>query len=187
VSRFSKLRSLTTNQRSPKHLRQAGYRTAVFGKMHFNRQTHPGLHGFDSLVVDGDTLKAYAAQMKPEPPPEGVKVKPRWQPFKDPARIWLNAEKLPYGRYERDMTGTFIAAEGCRYLEENKNDPFALWISFHEPHSPTISRSSIATGSTRRASMCPASARKTPGRSAHLPRPQRCGKSAGSSPPITLR
>src|SRR6266850_72365 len=119
-----------------KHLRQAGYRTAVFGKMHFNRQSHPGLHGFDSLVVDGDTLKAYAAQMKPEPPPEGVKVKPRWQPFKDPARIWLNAEKLPFGRYERDMTGTFIAAEGCRFLEENKNDPFARWVSFHEPHSP---------------------------------------------------
>src|SRR5215831_14168332 len=40
-----------------KHLRQAGYRTAAFGKMHFNRQSYPGLHGFDSLVVDGDTLK----------------------------------------------------------------------------------------------------------------------------------
>ncbi len=119
-----------------KHLRQAGYRTAVFGKMHFNRQSHPGLHGFDSLVVDGDTIKAYSAHVKPEPPPPGVKVKPRWQPFKDPSRIWLNAEKLPFGRYERDMTGTFIAAEGCRYLEENKNGPFALWISFHEPHSP---------------------------------------------------
>jgi arylsulfatase A-like enzyme len=119
-----------------KHLRQAGYRTAVFGKMHFNRQSRPGLHGFDSLVVDTDTNKAYDAHMKPDPPPAGMKVKPRWQPFKDPARIWLNAEKLPYGRYERDMTGTFIAAEGCRFLEENKRDPFALWISFHEPHSP---------------------------------------------------
>src|SRR6185436_11360467 len=59
-----------------KHLRQAGYRTSVFGKMHFNRQSHPGLHGFDSLVADGDTLKAYAAQMKPDPPPAGMKVKP---------------------------------------------------------------------------------------------------------------
>jgi choline-sulfatase len=65
-----------------------------------------------------------------------VKVKPRWQPFKDPARIWLNAEKLPYGRYEKDMTGAFIANEGCRFLEEHRNDPFALWVSFHEPHSP---------------------------------------------------
>ncbi len=119
-----------------KQLRQAGYRTAVFGKMHFNSASHPGMHGFDSLVVDNDTPKAYEQQVKPAPPPAGLKVKPRWQPFKDPARIWLNAEKLPYGRYEKDMTGTFIASEGCRFLEEHKNDPFALWVSFHEPHSP---------------------------------------------------
>src|SRR6185369_1824827 len=59
-----------------KHLRQAGYRTAVFGKMHFNRQSHPGLHGFDSLVVDTDTNRAYAAHMKPDAPPAGMKVKP---------------------------------------------------------------------------------------------------------------
>ena len=94
------------------------------------------MHGFESLVVDTDTPKAYARQVTPAPPPAGLKVKPRWQPFKDPARIWLNAEKLPYGRYEKDMTGTFIASEGCRFLEEHKNDPFALWVSFHEPHSP---------------------------------------------------
>jgi choline-sulfatase len=119
-----------------KQLRQVGYSTGVFGKMHFNRASHPGMHGFESLVVDTDTPKAYARQVTPAPPPAGLKVKPRWQPFKDPARIWLNAEKLAYGRYEKDMTGTFIASEGCRFMEEHKNDPFALWVSFHEPHSP---------------------------------------------------
>src|SRR5215467_4702836 len=119
-----------------KQLHQAGYRTAVFGKMHFNRQSYPGMHGFDSLVVDNDTPKAYEKQVTPDPPPAGMAVKPQWRPFKDPARIWLNAEKLPYGRYDKDMTGTFIASEGCRFLEEHKNDPFALWVSFHEPHSP---------------------------------------------------
>jgi hypothetical protein len=50
------------------------------------------MHGFDLLVVDNDTPKAYAQQVTPAPPPADVKVKPRWQPFKDPARIWLNAE-----------------------------------------------------------------------------------------------
>src|SRR5262249_11777421 len=119
-----------------KQLRQAGYRTAVFGKMHFNRKSHPGMHGFDSLVVDTDTNHAYDAQMKPAPPAADIRVKPRWQPFKNPARIWLNPEKLPFGRYELDMIGTFIASEGCRFLEESKKDPFALWVSFHEPHSP---------------------------------------------------
>src|SRR3984893_18035978 len=40
-----------------RQLKQAGYNTAVFGKMHFNRQSEPGMHGFDSLVVDNDTPK----------------------------------------------------------------------------------------------------------------------------------
>src|SRR5258706_13424152 len=40
-----------------KQLRQAGNRTAVFDKMHFNRPSHSGLHAFDSLAVDGDTDK----------------------------------------------------------------------------------------------------------------------------------
>jgi choline-sulfatase len=119
-----------------KQLKQAGYRTGVFGKMHFNRASYPGMHGFDSLVVDNDTPKEYARQVTPAPAPSDLKVKPRWQPFKDPARIWLNADKLPYGRYEKDMTGSFIANEGCRFLEEHRSDPFALWVSFHEPHSP---------------------------------------------------
>src|SRR3989442_753307 len=59
-----------------KQLRQAGYRTAVYGKMHFNRPSHPGLHGFDALVVDNDTNKAYAEHMKPEAAPANLKVKP---------------------------------------------------------------------------------------------------------------
>lgn len=118
-----------------KHLKQAGYNTAVFGKMHFNRPSHPGLHGFDSLMLEGDIAKAYGEQVKPEVPPD-AKVKPPWKPFKDPARIWLNSEKLPYpARYE-EMKGTYIAQQGTKFLREHKDDPFALWVSFHEPHSP---------------------------------------------------
>lgn len=119
-----------------KKFRDAGYHTAVFGKMHFNRPSHPGMHGFEKLVVDGDTPRAFAAQMHPKAPPPDVATKPPWKPFKDPARIWLNADKLPYPRYDDDMTGTFIAHEGMKFLEEHKDDPFALWVSFHEPHSP---------------------------------------------------
>jgi arylsulfatase A-like enzyme len=37
-----------------------------------------------------------------------------------------------------DMRGTFIARQVERYLEKRKRDgaPFALWVSFMEPHSP---------------------------------------------------
>lgn len=119
-----------------KQLRQAGYRTAVFGKMHFNRPSHPGMHGFDSLLLETDLPKAWQAAVKPRPPAEGVRVKPPWRPFKDPARIWLNAEKLPYGCYYDDMPGTFLARQAVKFLEEHKDGPFALWVSFQEPHSP---------------------------------------------------
>jgi choline-sulfatase len=119
-----------------KQLRGAGYHTAVFGKMHFNCPSRPGLHGFDQLMLESDLPKAWQAAVKPKPPAEGVRVKPRWQPFRDPARIWLNAEKLPFGCYYDDMPGTFLARQAVRHIEQHKDGPFALWVSFQEPHSP---------------------------------------------------
>lgn len=35
-----------------RQLQRAGYHTAVFGKMHFNRPSRPGLHGFDELMAE---------------------------------------------------------------------------------------------------------------------------------------
>jgi choline-sulfatase len=119
-----------------KQLHGAGYHTAVFGKMHFNRPSKPGLHGFDQLMLETDIPKAWKAAVNPKPPAPGVRVKPAWHPFRDSARIWLNAEKLPYPNYYDDMPGTFLARQAVRYLEEHKDQQFALWVSFQEPHSP---------------------------------------------------
>jgi len=117
-------------------LRAAGYRTAVFGKMHFNRPAAPGLHGFDVVMTEDAVRKAWQAEVPPRSVPPEIRTKPPWRPFKDPARIWLNADKLPYPRYDEDMLGTYIARRAARFLEESKDTPFALWVSFHEPHSP---------------------------------------------------
>lgn len=119
-----------------KQLRSAGYRTGVVGKMHFNRPSKPGLHGFDEMMTEQDVARAWGQSVKPRPLPEGAPVKPQWRPFKDPASIWLNSEKLPFARYYDDMRGTFIARQGAKFLREHKDDPFALWVSFQEPHSP---------------------------------------------------
>jgi choline-sulfatase len=119
-----------------KQLHGAAYHTAVFGKMHFNRPSKPGLHGFDQLMLETDIPKAWKAAVNPKPPAPGVRVKPAWHPFRDSARIWLNAEKLPYPNYYDDMPGTFLARQAVRYLEEHKDQQFALWVSFQEPHSP---------------------------------------------------
>ncbi|MBM3745987.1 MAG: sulfatase [Acidobacteria bacterium] len=119
-----------------RQLRQAGYFTGAVGKMHFNQPPAPGLHGFDTPMADQAVAKAWNEQVKPRPVPSEIRTKPVWRPFKDHARIWLNSDKLPVGRYYEDMRGTFIARQATRFLEENKDRGFALWVSFQEPHSP---------------------------------------------------
>jgi choline-sulfatase len=119
-----------------RQLRAAGYHTAVFGKMHFQRAAYPGLHGFDYLVTEGELNREWNQRIKPRAVPAEIRTKPPWRPFKDPASIWLNAEKLPYPRYEDEMKGTFLARLSCEYLEEQKDKQFAMWVSFQEPHSP---------------------------------------------------
>ncbi|HZT32991.1 MAG TPA: sulfatase-like hydrolase/transferase [Bryobacteraceae bacterium] len=121
-----------------KQLRAAGYRTAVFGKMHFNRRSFPGMFGFETIMTEEDVAHAWQAQVTPRPVPPEIRTKPPWHPFRDPARIWLNADKLPYPRYDADMKGTFIVRQAQAYLEQQRQaqQPFALWVSFMEPHSP---------------------------------------------------
>lgn len=120
-----------------KQFKKAGYQTAVFGKMHFNRPAESGLHGFDVMITEGEITKAWNAEVKPRPIPEDVRTKPAtWRPFQDPARIWLNGDKLPYARYDAEMRGTYIGRRAIQYLEENRDKQFALWASFQEPHSP---------------------------------------------------
>ncbi len=119
-----------------KQFKKAGYHTAVFGKMHFNQPSKPGLHGFDTMMTEQDINREWNKRTLSKEIPEGLKAKPRWQPFKDPSRIWLNADKLPYPRYYDDMRGTFTLRQSQKFLEAKRDQPFALWVSFPEPHSP---------------------------------------------------
>jgi choline-sulfatase len=119
-----------------KQFKAAGYATAVFGKMHLNRAAATGLFGFDVMMTENEVRAAWMKDVRPRAIPPEVHTKPPWKPFQDPARIWLNAEKLPYPRIEAEMLGTYIAESAVRYLEQNRAKPFALWVSFMEPHSP---------------------------------------------------
>ena len=112
-------------------LKDAGYATAAIGKMPFGN----GRHGFE-LRFDLDDGETIAKKMTPRPPPPNLKVLPDWRPFQDPAAVWLNASYLPYGAYEADMDGTSFANEAVRFLREDRNRPFFLFIGFHEPHAP---------------------------------------------------
>jgi arylsulfatase A-like enzyme len=120
-----------------RQLNAAGYRTAVFGKMHFNRPPFPGQHGFDVAMTESAIDAGWAANVHPRALPSNVAAKKLpWRPFQDPARVWLNADRLPYPAAYEEMKGTYIARQAERFLEENRDRPFALWVSFMEPHSP---------------------------------------------------
>jgi arylsulfatase A-like enzyme len=120
-----------------KQFRAAGYRTAVFGKMHFNQPGAPGLHGFDVVETEDIITRDWRARVKPKPLPASSRTKPpEWRPFRDPASSWLNSEKLPFARHDEEMRGTYIARRAIEYLEQSVDQPFALWTSFQEPHSP---------------------------------------------------
>lgn len=115
-----------------------GYATAAIGKMHFNRPSTPGLHGFDLLLDTPDAEAIIRARGGPAPVDPAIRVQPPWKPFRDPARVWLNSEALPVGRHEPDMPGSIFAERSIEFLEERAADgrPFLLMTSFTEPHSP---------------------------------------------------
>lgn len=119
-----------------RQFQKAGYTTAVFGKMHFQRPGLPGLHGFDIVHTEDLLTREWQAQVQPRPLPQATPVQPPWKPFKDPARIWLNAGKLPFGRLDEDMRACFQVRSVERFLDDHADRPFALWVSFLEPHSP---------------------------------------------------
>lgn len=119
-----------------RQLQAAGYRTGVIGKMHFNRAAEPGLHGFDYMITERELQLDWMRAVKPRPIPSEIRTKPQWRPFKDPARIWLNADTLPFPRHEAEMKAAHQVRLAGQFLEQNKDRPFALWVSFLEPHSP---------------------------------------------------
>src|SRR3954468_693271 len=119
-----------------KTLTASGFSTAVIGKMHFNRPGEPGLHGFQTAWTEDVVNARWQEAVGPAPAFPDIRTKPAWRPFRDPARIWLNSEKLPFPRRQAQMRSTWMAAQAARYLEEHRDDRFALWVSFQEPHSP---------------------------------------------------
>lgn len=119
-----------------KQFQTAGYATAVFGKMHFNQPAEAGLHGFATMLTEAELQKQWMAEVKPREIPSTIRTKPQWRPFRDPSRIWLNAEKLPFPRHREEMKSAFLLRQGDAFLEAHRDKPFALWLSFQEPHSP---------------------------------------------------
>ncbi|MEO0332506.1 MAG: sulfatase-like hydrolase/transferase, partial [Bacteroidota bacterium] len=83
------------------HLKDQGYTTGIIGKNHFNNQAN---HGFEVKIERRDYF-AYREANPGREVADTVAVRPPWKPFRDPARIWLNADALPGNSYDADDIG----------------------------------------------------------------------------------
>ncbi len=116
----------------PVLLKRAGYQTAAFGKTHYY---FPRKHEYD-FCVDKSEYQAWLEKKGRQPIPPEIEVLGPWRPFLDPAAVWLNSACLPYGAVDADMAGTFYAQEAARFLRTTCSEPFFLYVSFYETHSP---------------------------------------------------
>ncbi len=120
-----------------KQFRKAGYTTAVFGKMHFIKPGVPGIHGLEIAQTEDVITSEWERQTPRRPVPKDGRYRAvPWRPLKVPARIWLNADTLPYPNHDEDMRACFQVRQAEQFLEQHRSKPFALWVSFMEPHSP---------------------------------------------------
>ncbi len=114
------------------HLKGFGFRTGAVGKMHFNSRLR---HGFD-YRVDRGHYREWLETADRSQPRETTRVRPPWRPFRDPARIWLNADVLPGSQTDERSEGTYFAGKAIEFLRTESEQRFCLWLSFAEPHSP---------------------------------------------------
>jgi len=114
------------------HLKEEGFATGIFGKTHFNSRSK---HGFDT-VVNNQEHKNYLAAVSMLRPHDSTKIRPSWKPFRDPARIWLNAEGATSGLPFEHSQGIFFAKSAINFIQQHQNQRFFVVASFREPHSP---------------------------------------------------
>ena len=118
----------------PELLPEGVYRTAHMGKWHLGCELF-GQHGFDEWI----STEVYQGGWRPW----------RDQTAKSTYHYWLagkgvcKPEDKPWGRGRvvalpdaNLLKPAYLAEKACRFMEENNNRPFALYVNFLEPHTP---------------------------------------------------
>ena len=109
-------------------LRDLDYDTLAIGKMHFNGSAS---HGFAVQIDTPDWQRSLQAH-----PPQGGDHRRQWRPFVDPAREWLNADVRSAGLPAESMQSAYFVDQAIAFLKGKHERPFAMIVSFHDPHSP---------------------------------------------------
>lgn len=123
------------------HLQKQGYKTALFGKTHFNNWIWSSLyendlpkHGFDTLVEKRQYQTWLQSQAQTSVPLD-LDYYNR-EAAKNSIPEWMNARCLPHPVLDQYSEGTFYARQAISFLQQNKDQPFFLWLAFKEPHHP---------------------------------------------------
>jgi arylsulfatase A-like enzyme len=118
-------------------LKQNGYKTAAIGKWHVGETDgfYPGQKGFDYHYGFYSGLSLYA----PESDPTVVNKHLPWALSEVAAwhrngsnRIVRNNQDVEEKQFLTDK----FANEAVSYIEQNKNNPFFLYLPFNAPHDP---------------------------------------------------
>jgi len=124
--------------------RDAGYHTGLIGKNHCF-ETPEDVDGFDVWCEVGHGGMPGSAETKGLPwwrPIEGIRAAHsvrRTMPHQSP-RFGYATSDAPLG----DQVTGLLAGQAVRYLETFGDQPFALWVSFPDPHEPWVSPRSYA-------------------------------------------
>ena len=106
-------------------LKEAGYKTGIIGKWHLgdNYPMRPQDQGFEYTL---NHLSGGIGQ-----PGDWPNTLKRDSSYFNPI-LWNNGKQIQTKGY---CTDVFTSA-AIRYVEENKNNPFFLYLSFNAPHAP---------------------------------------------------
>jgi len=101
-----------------KRMQKIGYKTGLIGKWHlgYPEAYHPNMRGFDWFYGLLQGARPYPAQKK----------------ISDHKVIQENGKNTPEEGYVTDRFGD----AACRFIRENKEEPFYLFVSFTSPHGP---------------------------------------------------
>lgn len=136
------------------HFAEAGYLTALIGKMHFNDAHNHGFEYYlsinDWLMYLGPNARHYANEIANHQLTDhffGTLIDdgagfPDLSDLWDGPSPWVGqVERFSFDRVAsalpaEDHLDSFIARESCKFMRRYRDQPFLLVISFMKPHTP---------------------------------------------------
>ncbi|MCF8225963.1 MAG: sulfatase-like hydrolase/transferase [Bacteroidales bacterium] len=125
------------------HLREKGYETAIIGKTHWNNwvwypiyEKNPPDHGFNTIIENAE-YRSFLEKNPPPPIPGEIEYYSRKDiNVRENTAEWMNCNVLPQPIDDHHSQGTYFARQAIRFMKENRDHPFFLWLAFKEPHQP---------------------------------------------------